>query len=129
MSAFLGIAGYEYRMGVRRWGLWLAFLLAGIPSVLNPLFGYQVDQLTSVWQMAVPDGHKPDSGLVVVSTLHMVDGIQYRVVGPDASAYPGAQPLHPSLEDGYVWLMQGAANRALVGDGPIARMAGESRRA
>lgn len=68
----------------------------------------------AVWQIAVADGQKPDSGLVVVSTLHMADGIQYRVVGRDASAYPGAQALRPSLEDGYVWLMQGHGAREML---------------
>jgi len=61
-----------------------------------------------VWQIATADGQKPDSGLIVVSTLHLADGVHYRVVGADASRYPGAQPAQPSLEDGYVWLMQGA---------------------
>ena len=59
-----------------------------------------------VWQVATPDGRKPDNGLVVVSTLHLADGVQYRVVGPDAGAHSDAEPVQPSLEDGYVWLMQ-----------------------
>ncbi|MCL6429685.1 MAG: ABC transporter ATP-binding protein [Anaerolineae bacterium] len=59
-----------------------------------------------VWQIRTENGHKPDGGLVVVSTLQLADGVQYRVVGRDASAYPGAEPAWPSLEDGYVWLMQ-----------------------
>jgi ABC-2 type transport system ATP-binding protein len=66
----------------------------------------------SVWQIAMPDGQKPNNGMVVVSTLHMLDGIQYRVVGRDVSGYPTAQPLRPSLEDGYVCLMQGTASTA-----------------
>ena len=60
-----------------------------------------------VWQIAAPDGQKPDHELVVVSTLHLAEGVQYRVVGRDASHYPNAQAVQPSLEDGYVWLMQG----------------------
>ncbi len=40
--------------------------------------------------------------------LHLTDGIQYRLVGPDASAYPQAQGVQPGLEDGYVWLMKSA---------------------
>ncbi len=59
-----------------------------------------------VWQIRTENGHKPNGGLVVVSTLQLADGVQYRVVGRDASAYPGAEPAQPSLEDGYVWLMQ-----------------------
>ncbi len=60
-----------------------------------------------VWQIHTENGHKPNNGLVVVSTLQLADGVQYRVVGPSVEAYPGAQPAQPSLEDGYVWLMQG----------------------
>ena len=59
-----------------------------------------------VWQIRTENGSKPNGGLVVVSTLQLADGVQYRVVGRDASAYPGAEPVQPSLEDGYVWLMQ-----------------------
>jgi len=62
-----------------------------------------------VWQIASADGRKPNNGLTVVSTLHLEDGVQYRVVGKDATGYPGAQPVQPSLEDGYVWLMQRAS--------------------
>ncbi len=62
-----------------------------------------------VWQITTPNGSKPNHDLIVVSTLHLADGVQYRVVGRDASAYASAQPVQPSLEDGYVWLMQGAA--------------------
>jgi ABC-2 type transport system ATP-binding protein len=61
-----------------------------------------------VWQIAAPDGQKPNHNLVVVSTLHLADGVQYRVVGSDAAAYANAQPVQPSLEDGYVWLMREA---------------------
>ena len=61
-----------------------------------------------VWQITTPNGSKPDHDLIVVSTLHLADGVQYRVVGRDASAYAGAQLVQPGLEDGYVWLMQGA---------------------
>ncbi|MHB1415899.1 MAG: ABC transporter ATP-binding protein, partial [Chloroflexota bacterium] len=60
-----------------------------------------------VWQVSTSDGHKPDNGLIVVSTLHLADGVQYRVVGRDVAAYPNAQAVQPSLEDGYMWLMQG----------------------
>jgi ABC-2 type transport system ATP-binding protein len=58
-----------------------------------------------VWQIVSDNGHKPNQGLVVVSSQHLAEGIQYRVVGEDVGAYPGAIPLPPSLEDGYVWLM------------------------
>jgi ABC-2 type transport system ATP-binding protein len=49
-------------------------------------------------------GEKPDDRLAVVSTLHLEDGTQYRVVGEDVGGYE-ARPVEPSLEDGYIWLM------------------------
>ena len=68
-----------------------------------------------VWQIKTDNGHKPNHDLIVVSTLHLADGVQYRVVGGDASAYAGAQPVQPSLEDGYVWLMQGMVEQPAIG--------------
>jgi ABC-type multidrug transport system ATPase subunit len=71
-----------------------------------------------VWQITSSDGRKPDNGLVVVSTLHLAEGVQYRVVGEGASEYPGATRAQPSLEDGYVWLMRSTERTgepALVG--------------
>ena len=50
-------------------------------------------------------GERPDSGLTVVLTLQLEDGVQFRVLG-DASAHRTAVPVEPSLEDGYIWLMQ-----------------------
>ncbi len=35
MSRFWGVAAIEYRMSVRRWGRWVAMLLAGIPYSIN----------------------------------------------------------------------------------------------
>ncbi len=34
MSAFFGVVRYEYRMAVRRWGMWIAFAIAAVPYVL-----------------------------------------------------------------------------------------------
>jgi hypothetical protein len=42
--------------------------------------------------------------------LHLSDGIQYRLVGPRPEAFPQAQAARPSLEDGYVCLMQQTAD-------------------
>jgi ABC-2 type transport system ATP-binding protein len=50
-------------------------------------------------------GEKPNSGLVVVSTLQLSKGIQYRVLGDPPPGYE-ADPVEPSLEDGYIWLMR-----------------------
>ena len=69
----------------------------------------QVTAAGAVKQDLVLSAYKPNGGLVVVSTMQLADGVQYRVVGRGAEAYPNAQPAQPSLEDGYVWLMQGSA--------------------
>jgi ABC-type multidrug transport system ATPase subunit len=57
-----------------------------------------------VWTITT-DGPKPDGDLTVVSTLHLANETQYRVVGHSAFI-AGAQPADPSLEDGYIWLMR-----------------------
>lgn len=59
-----------------------------------------------VWTLMTDSLEKPNHTLTVVSMLHLTDGIQYRLVGPDVSAYPQAQVTQPGLEDGYVWLMK-----------------------
>jgi len=57
-----------------------------------------------VWTI-MTQGERPNNGLSVVSTLQMHNGIQYRVLGtPDA--HYNATSVEPSLEDGYIWLMQ-----------------------
>jgi len=58
----------------------------------------------NVWNI-VTAGERPDSELIVISTLQLEDGVQFRVLG-DASAHRAAVPIEPSLEDGYIWLMQ-----------------------
>jgi len=65
-----------------------------------------------VWTVAT-NGPKPDGDLTVVSTLHLANTTQYRVVG-DSSFIPGAQPAEPSLEDGYIWLMRAARAEVAV---------------
>ena len=57
----------------------------------------------AVWTVTTA-GPKPEGAFTVVSTLHLGDSVQYRVVGTPAPA--GATPADPSLEDGYVWLMR-----------------------
>ena len=56
-----------------------------------------------VWQV-LTDGERPNGGLSVVSSLQMQDGTQYRVLGTPGALYE-AKPVEPSLEDGYIWLM------------------------
>jgi ABC-2 type transport system ATP-binding protein len=69
-----------------------------------------------VWSVTTTKAHKPNNELTVVSMLHLADGIQYRLVGPQPAEYADAQPVPPGLEDGYVWLMQslGQASQALA---------------
>ena len=52
---------------------------------------------------------KRETGMTIVSMLHLTDGIQYRLVGRSAEGHPTAEPARPSLEDGYVWLMKGTS--------------------
>ncbi len=62
-----------------------------------------------VWTLTIQGARldqRPDDRLTVVSSLQMQGGTQYRVVG-DAAGYAGAEQVEPSLEDGYLWLMQG----------------------
>jgi ABC-type multidrug transport system ATPase subunit len=59
-----------------------------------------------VWNILSRDDSRPREDLVVVSTLQLADGIQYRVLGDDVSGYQAAS-IEPSLEDGYMWLMRG----------------------
>lgn len=61
-----------------------------------------------VWTVNSANGRKPNNGMVVVSMLHLSDGVQYRLVGPAPHEYPDARVARPSLEDGYVWLMKHA---------------------
>ncbi len=57
-----------------------------------------------VWTVTT-DGPKPEGNVTVVSMLHLAEGTQYRLVGePELGV--AAEPVHPSLEDGYIWLMR-----------------------
>jgi ABC-2 type transport system ATP-binding protein len=57
-----------------------------------------------VWNL-VSTGERPGEALTVVSTMQIQDGVQYRVIGTPGEA-SGAVSVEPSLEDGYIWLMQ-----------------------
>jgi ABC-type multidrug transport system ATPase subunit len=59
-----------------------------------------------VW--AITTDRRPDDRLTIVSSLQLQHGVQYRVLG-EANGYADASPAEPSLEDGYMWLMQGQA--------------------
>jgi ABC-2 type transport system ATP-binding protein len=66
-----------------------------------------------VWTAMTDRLVEPAPGLTIVSMLHLSDGIQYRLVGSSADGHPNAEPARPSLEDGYVSLMQRAGGAAL----------------
>jgi ABC-type multidrug transport system ATPase subunit len=59
----------------------------------------------NVWQLTLPAGEKPAGSLTVISTMHLGDSVQYRVIGGERPAGE-AVPLAPTLEDAYVWLMR-----------------------
>ncbi|MBA2288296.1 MAG: ABC transporter ATP-binding protein [Ktedonobacteraceae bacterium] len=57
-----------------------------------------------VWTVTTA-GDKPGGNMTVVSTLHLGETVQYRLVG-ELAGLPGATAIEPSLEDSYVWLMR-----------------------
>ncbi|MFY1691849.1 ABC transporter ATP-binding protein [Plantactinospora sp. WMMB782] len=61
----------------------------------------------ATWEVVAGVGAPPPAG-VVVSAVSRSDGTHYRVVSPTPPT-PDALPAAPSLEDGYVALMQRAA--------------------
>ncbi len=83
-------------------------------SIMRRLAAGEMDLSISanghVWILTTSDAEKPDHELTVVSMPHLTDGIQYRLVGENASAYPHAFASQPGLEDGYVWLMKSAGH-------------------
>lgn len=66
-----------------------------------------------VWTVTTT-GSKPQGDFTVVSTMHMGDSVQYRLVGELASLN-GAVPTEPSLEDSYVWLMRESRTPRVIG--------------
>ncbi len=67
-----------------------------------------VQALGKVWNLTTP-GERPDPSLTVVSTMQIQSGVQYRVIGMPGEA-SNVIPVAPSLEDGYIWLMQQSRN-------------------
>jgi ABC-2 type transport system ATP-binding protein len=57
-----------------------------------------------VW-LVTTKGEKPVFQGGIVSTLQVQDGMQYRLIGERPKGY-ACKPAEPSLEDGYLWLMQ-----------------------
>ena len=66
-----------------------------------------------VWLIATA-GERPNSGVTIVSTLQLQDAIQYRVLGTPTGY--AAQPIEPSLEDGYMWLMRRVSDASTAND-------------
>lgn len=59
-----------------------------------------------VWQITT-GGESPNNGLSVVSMLQLENGVRYRVVGTPEPQHE-AVLVEPSLEDGYIWMLQQA---------------------
>lgn len=57
-----------------------------------------------VWTITT-QGERPVGELSIVSTIQMHNGTQYRVLG-SPPADTNAISVEPSLEDGYIWMMQ-----------------------
>jgi ABC-type multidrug transport system ATPase subunit len=75
-----------------------AVLFCGKPGEL-------VEQVRGrVWTIQGQDGEGPDGRLLVVTTRHVPEGVQYRVLGAPDESYE-ATAVEPNLEDGYIWLM------------------------
>lgn len=64
-----------------------------------------------VWSLTT-QGDYPANNLIVVSTLQLHDGIQYRVIG-DPSLADEATAVQPALEDGYMLMMQSQRDTAV----------------
>lgn len=67
-----------------------------------------------VWILTTSGTEKPNHKLTVVSTIHLPEGVQYRLVGSDVENYPNAVMTQPGLEDGYVWLMKQRGNNGTI---------------
>jgi ABC-2 type transport system ATP-binding protein len=63
-----------------------------------------------VWNLAT-SGERPEESLTVVSTMQLEKSVQYRVVGNPLGTSE-AVSVEPSLEDGYIWLMQRSRTQA-----------------
>lgn len=64
-----------------------------------------IDQAQGHTWSIVTQGERPAADLTIVSTLQLHGGVQYRVLGQPNGRYESTA-VEPSLEDGYMWLMQ-----------------------
>ena len=67
-----------------------------------------------VWHVTT-GGNRPGPGVEIISTMQTQNGTQYRVVGEYVEGWP-AISAEPSLEDGYIWLMQQARPDQITGN-------------
>ncbi len=66
------------------------------------------------WQFFAPPTCVPPEELSVISALPYREGTLYHVVGPEPRGFiQQAQPLPPTLEDGYVWLRKQSGKATL----------------
>jgi ABC-type multidrug transport system ATPase subunit len=79
-------------------------LFGGSPSALIEAARGRVWTLTTA-------GEPPEADLLVVATIHLQNATQYRVIGNPTKG-SRAVPAEPSLEDGYLFLMQQAKSGA-----------------
>jgi ABC-2 type transport system ATP-binding protein len=85
-------------------------LFSGNPAIL-------IEQARGhVWNL-LADDKDLDPNLSLISTLPVEMGLQYRVVGNPVERYQ-ATSVTPTLEDGYVWLMQQAHREAGIDEIP-----------
>lgn len=82
----------------------LAVLAAGRVLFQGTAAGLVGDARGRVWTIE-SDGPKPQGDIAIVSTLHLGDKMQYRVVG-EPDPHLRAIEAQPNLEDGYMWLMR-----------------------
>ncbi len=74
MSAFFGVARYEYRMAVRRWGLWIAYAVAGLPYILSALLDpIEYDSTVSMWPFAGSMAFNLNLLLPIIGGIVMAD--------------------------------------------------------
>ncbi len=118
MRAFPGLLRHEISMSLRRKGLWIAY------GLLAAFYTAQAGWRNAGAILVTPQGGRESRLAVVRSVPHpcdlsgirehglLADGIQCRLVGPSAEGHPTAEPVRPSLEDGYVWLMKGRSEEA-----------------
>lgn len=67
-----------------------------------------------VWTVTTT-GPKPMGDVMVIGTVHQGNAVNYRVLSAQPPQ-PNALPAEPGLEEGYMWLMQGAGHgRGIAG--------------